>query len=80
MHDDPAHQWTVSELANRTGLSRSVFALKFKQTVGKTPMEYLTLWRMMLAGDRLKNSSDTISDIALSLGYESQSSFGKAFR
>ena len=80
MHKDPAHHWTVAELANRAGLSRSIFALKFKQTVGKSPMEYLTLWRMMLAGERLKSSNDTISDIALSLGYESQSAFSKAFK
>jgi AraC-like DNA-binding protein len=43
-------------------------------------MEYLTRWRMLLAGDRLKNSDDSISVIALSLGYESESAFGKAFR
>jgi AraC-like DNA-binding protein len=43
-------------------------------------MEYLTRWRMMLAGDRLKNSDDSLSAIASSLGYESESSFGKAFK
>ena len=43
-------------------------------------MEYLTRWRMLVAGDRLKNSDDSISVIALSLGYESESAFGKAFR
>ena len=43
-------------------------------------MEYLTRWRMLLAGDRLKNSDDSISVIALSLGYESESAFGKAFK
>ena len=35
---------------------------------------------MLLAGDRLKNSDDCISAIASSLGYESESAFGKAFR
>jgi AraC-like DNA-binding protein len=43
-------------------------------------MEYLTRWRMLVAGDRLKNSGDSISVIALSLGYESESAFGKAFK
>ena len=43
-------------------------------------MEYLTRWRMVLAGDRLKNSDDSISRIAVSLGYESESAFGKAFK
>jgi AraC-like DNA-binding protein len=80
IHDDPGHLWTLQELAERAGMSRSVFALRFKETVGATPMEYLTRWRMMLAGDRLKNSSDGLSAIAQSLGYESESAFGKAFR
>jgi AraC-like DNA-binding protein len=80
MHDDPAHRWTIQELAERVGMSRSIFALRFKETVGATPMEYLTRWRMLLAGDRLNISDDSISVIALSLGYESESAFNKAFR
>jgi AraC-like DNA-binding protein len=80
MHDDPGHPWTLEKLAERAGMSRSIFALRFKETVGATPMEYLTRWRMLLAGDRLKNSEDSISTIASSLGYESDSAFGKAFR
>jgi AraC-like DNA-binding protein len=80
MHSDPGHPWTLQSLAERVGMSRSIFALKFKQTVGATPMEYLTRWRMLLAGDRLKNSADSLSTIASSLGYESESAFGKAFR
>jgi AraC-like DNA-binding protein len=80
MHDDPGHRWTLQKLAERVGMSRSIFALRFKETVGATPMEYLTRWRMLLAGDRLKNSRESTSVIALSLGYESESAFGKAFR
>lgn len=80
MHDDPGHLWTLRRLSERAGMSRSVFALRFKETVGMTPMEYLTRWRMLLAGERLKNSDDSISEIASSLGYESESAFGKAFK
>jgi len=80
IHDDPAHRWTLQELGKRAGMSRSTFALKFKQTVGTSPMEYLTRWRMLLAGDRLVNSSDPVSAIALSLGYESESAFSTAFK
>jgi len=80
MHDDPAHDWTLQKLAQHVGMSRSVFALRFKQTVGTTPMEYLTRWRMLLAGDKLKNSRESTTAIALSLGYESDSAFGKAFK
>ncbi len=80
MHDEPAHPWTVQELASRAGMSRSVFALRFRQTVGTTPMEYLTRWRMLRAGHQLRSSSDSISEIAVSLGYESESAFRRAFR
>jgi AraC-like DNA-binding protein len=80
IHNDPGHPWTLQSLAERVGMSRSVFALRFRETVGTTPMEYLSRWRMLLAADRLKNSSDGLSAIARSLGYESESAFGKAFR
>jgi AraC-like DNA-binding protein len=80
MHDEPAHDWTVEELGQRAGMSRSTFALRFKETVGVSPLEYLTRWRMLLAGDRMANTSDSISEIAQSLGYESASAFTKAFK
>jgi AraC-like DNA-binding protein len=80
MHNAPGQAWTLQSLAERVGMSRSVFALRFRDMVGATPMEYLTRWRMLLAADRLKNSSDGLSSIAQSLGYESESAFGKAFR
>ncbi|TIS54653.1 MAG: helix-turn-helix transcriptional regulator, partial [Mesorhizobium sp.] len=80
MHEDPAHRWTLQELAERAGMSRSNFALKFKEMVGTSAMEYLTRWRMLLAGERLANSSEHTSVIALSLGYESESAFSTAFK
>lgn len=80
IHDDPGRPWTLPLLAERVGMSRSVFALRFRETVGATPMEYLTRWRMLLAANRLNNSSDGLSAIAQSLGYQSESAFGKAFR
>jgi AraC-like DNA-binding protein len=80
MHDDPAHPWTLPELAEKVGMSRSGFAAKFKERVGATPIDYLIRWRMLLAGDRLKNSGDPISVISQSLGYESESAFSTAFK
>jgi AraC-like DNA-binding protein len=43
-------------------------------------MEYLTRWRMLLAGDKLIHSSDPVSVISLALGYESEAAFSTAFR
>lgn len=61
-------------------MSRTIFAQKFKQTVGLSPINYLTRWRMMLAADRLTNSRDSISEISQALGYESEKSFSTAFK
>ena len=80
MHHDPSHPWTVQNLADQTGLSRSTFALRFKATVGSSPLEYLTRWRMLLAGDKLTHSTDPIATIALTVGYESESAFSTAFK
>jgi AraC-like DNA-binding protein len=80
MHGDPACHWTLQMLAKRAGMSRTIFASRFKETVGLSVMEYLARWRMLLAGDKLTNSSFSISTIALELGYESESAFSKAFR
>jgi AraC-like DNA-binding protein len=80
MHADPAHRWSLAELAGIAGMSRSTFAQRFKQVVGASPMEYLTRWRMLVACDRLQNSSASVSSIALSIGYESESAFSTAFK
>jgi AraC-like DNA-binding protein len=80
MHEEPAHPWTLQELGRRAGMSRSSFALRFKATVGVSPMEYLTRWRMLMAGERLVHSRERTSVIARSLGYESESAFSTAFR
>ena len=80
MHGEPARRWTLQSLAEHAGMSRSIFALRFKQTVGTSPMEYLTRWRMLLAGDRLVHTADPIAEIATALSYESESAFSTAFK
>lgn len=64
MHNDPRHPWTIQKLADRVGVSRTVFAQTFKKTVGTTSMEYLTGWRMSLAAARSKSSDDLVSAIS----------------
>jgi AraC-like DNA-binding protein len=80
MHQRPAHPWTLQELGECVGMSRSAFAQRFKALAGETPMDYLTRWRMLLAGDRLTISNQPIAAIAVSLGYESESAFSTAFK
>ncbi len=80
MHDEPAHRWTLQALAARAGMSRTAFAVRFKEKVGQPPMEYLTRWRMRLAADRLRHSGDAIATIGRSFCYESESAFSAAFK
>ena len=80
MHADPGHSWTLAALAKQAGMSRSAFAKHFKATAGIAAITYLTQWKMLLACDRLQNTDDPIQRIATSLGYESVSTFGKAFK
>lgn len=80
MHSDPGRRWTVQSLAESAGMSRTAFSLRFKELAGSSPMEYLTRWRMILAGDRMSLDRESISDISASLGYESESAFTTAFK
>ncbi|WP_051070904.1 AraC family transcriptional regulator [Mesorhizobium sp. STM 4661] len=80
IHAEPARRWNLLDLAGQVGMSRSVFAHRFKEKLGETPMDYVTRWRMLLAAQRLENSDDPISSIAPDLGYESESAFSTAFK
>lgn len=80
IHSDPARPWTLQELARTAGMSRSSFAEKFRRLVGTPPMDYLTRWRMLVAGDRLRHTAQSVAAIAQSIGYESESAFSTAFK
>lgn len=80
MHGDVAHRWTVEELARAVGMSRSGFALRFKQLVGLPPLDYLLRWRMQIAREALRRNESPVADLAIRLGYASESAFGNAFK
>lgn len=80
MHGGPGQRWTLESLAKVAGMSRTAFAVTFKETVGVSPIEYLTRWRMMQAADRLTTSRQSLAEIGAALGYESEKSFSTAFR
>ena len=80
IHAEPARTWSLQSLAARAGMSRTSFSQRFKETVGQSPMDYLTRWRMLLAANRLSENRDPVSVIAPSLGYQSESAFSNAFK
>jgi AraC-like DNA-binding protein len=80
MHERVENPWTVETLAAAAGMSRSAFALRFKELLGEPPLEYLTNWRMYKATVFLQERDKKLFDVAKSVGYESDAAFSKAFR
>lgn len=79
IHREPARRWTVATLAAEVGMSRSGFAVRFRQLAGDGPIEYQTHWRMLLAGRSLARG-EPIGVVARSMGYGSESAFSTAFK
>ncbi|CAM2150999.1 AraC family transcriptional regulator, alkane utilization regulator [Pararobbsia alpina] len=80
LHAAPARCWTVDELAREVGLSRSAFAQRFNDLLGKPPMQYLSYWRLNVAAQELAHGSKPVAAIAEQVGYESESAFHRAFK
>ena len=80
LHERPAHRWTIEELGDAVGLSRSALHERFAELVGQPPMQYLAQWRMQVASQLLVQSSQNVASIALESGYESEAAFSRAFK
>jgi AraC-like DNA-binding protein len=80
MHRDVTKRLSVDHIATAVGMSRSSFALRFKVLVGQSPLDYRLQLNMRRAAQLLRNNSKTVSSVAYELGYESDKSFGKAFK
>ncbi|WP_342027681.1 AraC family transcriptional regulator [Paramesorhizobium deserti] len=80
LHRDPGRDWTVAELAAEMGSSRSVFAERFLEVTGMTPVRYLTELRMQLAAQWIGREKMPIESVAHRLGYGSQAAFSRAFK
>lgn len=80
LHRDPGREWTVAELATQSHVSRSVFADRFKATIGVPPLRYATELRMRLASHWITHDKLPIETVAQRLGYASQAAFSRAFK
>jgi AraC family transcriptional regulator, alkane utilization regulator len=80
LHEQPAHPWTVEELAKKVGLARSALGRRFNVLIGTPPMQYLSRWRTSLAATKLRGNNISIVQVATEVGYESEAAFNRAFK
>lgn len=70
----------LEELADASGYSLSRFKARFKEDIGITPAEYVTMQKIELAKKRLVESGESVTELAYSLGYSSSNYFCTVFK
>ncbi|MCK0507685.1 AraC family transcriptional regulator [Aromatoleum anaerobium] len=80
LHEYPERPWTIDELGQQVGLSRSALHERFVQFLGEPPMHYLANWRIQVGSRLLRETGRTVASIALDVGYESEAAFSRAFK
>ena len=80
LHSRVAHPWTIADLAEEVGISRSALVERFTRYLSEPPMTYLTRWRLQLAARALASTSRGVAEIAADVGYESEAAFNRAFK
>jgi AraC-like DNA-binding protein len=80
LHSRVAHPWTIADLADQVGISRSALVERFTRYLSEPPMAYLTRWRLQLAARSLEKTSRGVADIGAEVGYESEAAFNRAFK
>ena len=80
IHREPERAWTVASLAEQAGISRTVFAERFARLLGETPRAYVSRCRIQFGARLLETTDDTVLQVALNAGYESEAAFNRAFK
>jgi AraC-like DNA-binding protein len=80
VHTQPERKWTVADLASEVAVSRSVLDERFRQVLGRSPIRYLTDWRMHIAVELLASTDASVAAVARRVGYDSEEAFSRAFK
>ena len=72
--------WTIDQAAQRAGLSRRQFTLRFKEITGLTFVEHLNGLRLDHAERLLRSRGHSVTGAAFSAGFEDLSHFYRLFR
>ena len=80
LHRTPERKWTVADLAAAANVSRSLLDERFREALGRSPIRYLTDWRLHVAKDLLATTTLAVSAVARRVGYDSEEAFSRAFK
>lgn len=80
LYTAPERKWTVADLAFGAAVSRSLLDERFRQILGRSPIRYLTEWRMHLAEELLATTEVGVATISRRVGYDSEEAFSRAFK
>jgi AraC family transcriptional regulator len=71
---------TLSELARVANMSLYYFAVLFRQSTGLSPHQYVLNQRVEHAKELLRDPKLSVLDVSISVGFEHQNNFARAFR
>ena len=80
MLKDLSRSTPLEQFLRGEAISTVTFQTIFKQIYGRSPYAYLKHYRMNSAAVQLRESNESINQIAVSLGYSNASKFARAFR
>jgi AraC-like DNA-binding protein len=80
LHSNFADNLSTEQLADMAGLSVSHFERRFRHAFGASPRQYLVRVRVEHAAKLLRESDQTVSQIALACGFYDHAHFSRSFR
>jgi AraC-like DNA-binding protein len=80
LHRSPERKWTVADLAAAANVSRSLLDERFRQVLGRSPIRYLTDWRLHVAKELLATTDLSVFAVARRVGYDAEEAFSRAFK
>jgi LacI family transcriptional regulator len=80
IHTLATKQLTIDEIVNHLNVSRRMFEIRFRRSVGRTPHQELRRVRLLRAQQLLLETDNTIADVALAAGFCSPAHLGQVFR
>ena len=78
--DNCAAKLTLGELSEKFHMSENYFCRYFKKHFGQTAFEFINYHRIENAAELLRTTERSVTDIAISCGFESMSYFSRKFR